>query len=92
MPTFAVEAYQTSGNATALAAAAALAENGTTTRFRWSLVLPDEDLVFHVVDGASPQLVQEAAVRAQLSCQRISRALLISSEDVGAYRSLGGRR
>jgi hypothetical protein len=92
MPTFAVEAYQTEGGAAALAAAAALAEDGTTTRFRWSLVLPDEDLVFHVIDGASSEVVHEATVRARLSCQRISRALLISAEDVGEPRSLGGSR
>jgi hypothetical protein len=82
MPTFLVESYLSKTGSSPLETAAALAGGGPATRYRCSLVLPDEDIGFHVVDGASLQVVREAIGRAALRCQRITEAVLISADDV----------
>jgi hypothetical protein len=86
MPTYLVEAYHSRSGGDPLAAAEALADEGTTTRYHLSLVLPDEDIVFHVVESPSLDLVRDVTIRADLRCQRISEALLISADDVELHR------
>jgi hypothetical protein len=80
MPTYLVESYLPQARANAAATVAALAAGGAGARHRWSLVLADEDLCLHVLEGPSAAVVREATVRAALRCQRISRVVLITSE------------
>ena len=80
MPTYLVESYLS--QAEAAAAVAALAKSGPSARHRWSLVLPEEELCLHVLDGPSAQVVREATGRAELRCERISRVDLISAEQL----------
>ena len=82
MPTFLVESYLPNAGSSPAATAAGL-ESGLGAGYRWSLVLPHEELVFHVVDGPSLDAVREAAIRAELRCQNISQVVLISAEDEG---------
>jgi hypothetical protein len=85
MPTFLVESYLPDADASPTVIAARLA-NGLGAEYRCSLVLPHEDIVFHVVDGPSLDAVSEAATRARLRCQRISQVVLISAEVEGGSR------
>ncbi len=78
MPTYLVESYLPRAGASAAASVAALLGSGA--QHRWSLVLPEEDICLHVLDGPSAEVVREAAVRAELRCQRISQVVLIAAE------------
>jgi hypothetical protein len=80
MPTYLVESYLPDAGSTGVAGVAAQLAAGFDTGHRWSLVLADEDLCLHVFDGPSPEAVREAAQRAALRCERISRVELISGE------------
>jgi hypothetical protein len=80
VPTYLVEAYVPQAAAGAAATIASLVAAGADARLRWSIVLPAEDICFHVVDGASVEAVREAAARATVRCQRISEVLLLSAE------------
>jgi len=80
MPTYLVESYLPDAGSTGFAGLAAQLASGLDTGHRCSLVLTDEDLCLHVFDGPSPEAVCEAAQRAALRCERISRVELISGE------------
>jgi hypothetical protein len=82
MPTFLIESYLPERSATAAATAAAALADGRGARYRWALLLPDEEIAFHVVESPSLDVLREATARARLRCQRISEAVLISAEDI----------
>jgi hypothetical protein len=82
MPTFLIESYLPEQSPAAAATAAARLADDRAARCRWSLLLPQEEIAFHVVDGPSVEAVREATARARLRCQRISEAVLISAEDI----------
>ncbi len=79
MPTFLVESYLPGAESSAAATVAALVGSRSGTRHRWSLLLPEEEICFHVLEGQSAEVVREATLRAQLPCQRITEAVLISA-------------
>ena len=83
MPTYLVESYFPHGAACAAGTVEALVASDSGAKHRWSLVLAEEQICLHVLDGPSAQVIREAAVHAELSCQRISRVELISAEQVG---------
>jgi hypothetical protein len=80
MPTYLVESYLPDAGSTGVAGLAAQLAAGFDAGHRCSLVLTDEDMCLHVFDGQSPEAVCEAAQRAALRCDRISRIELISGE------------
>jgi hypothetical protein len=82
MPTYLVESYLPRADWRTAAAVVALFGSGSETRHRWSLLLPEEDLCLHVLDGPSAEVVREATVRAELRCQRISEVVLVAAEHV----------
>jgi len=88
MPTYLVEAYLPRSEPAA-AAPAALRAGRSQVRHRWSLLLPDEEIGFHVVDGPTLEAVRKHALRARIRCQRITEAVLISAEDIDPQ---GGKR
>lgn len=51
--------------------AEALTREGTPVRFLRSLLLPSDDVVFFVFDGASEEVVGEASDRAGIRYERI---------------------
>jgi hypothetical protein len=79
MPTYLVESYLPDAELASAAAVAALLDGYLGSRHRWSLVLLDEEVCLHVVDGASADVVRGATTRAALRYQRISRVELISA-------------
>jgi len=81
MPTYLVESYQPKGGASPRTAAALLGQV-PDTRHRWTLLLPDEGICFHILDGPSAEGVREAAALAQLRWQRISEVVLLASDQV----------
>jgi hypothetical protein len=81
-PTFLIESYLPERSAAAAATAAALLADDRAARCCSSLLLPQEEIAFHVVDGPSVEAVREATARGRMRCQRISEAVLISSEDM----------
>jgi hypothetical protein len=82
MPTYLVESYLPRAEWSTAAAVAALFGSRFDTRHRWSLLLPDEDLCLHVLDGPSAEVVREATERAELRCQRISQVVLLAAGHV----------
>ena len=82
MPTFLVESYVAKAGSIVEAAIATRIASGSGARLRWSLLMPDDEICFHLVEGPSEDVVREAALRAELRCQRISAAVFISAEDV----------
>jgi hypothetical protein len=85
MPTFLVESYTPEPGLDAARVAAVRLDAGFGVRHRCSLVLPDEDLCLHVLEGASADAVHEATERAAVRCQRLSEVvLLIAAEDLNA--------
>jgi hypothetical protein len=80
VPTYLVESYSPRFDARAIAALAARFGSGSEARHLWSLVLPEEEICLHVLDGASAEVVREATTRAELRYERISEVLLISPE------------
>jgi hypothetical protein len=92
MPTYLVESYLPQAASRAADAVAALLAGDPGTRHRWSLVLPDEEICLHVLDGPSVEVVREATALAQLSCQRISRVDLISAEQLELQHTTEGRQ
>jgi hypothetical protein len=83
VPTYLVESYLPRAESSAAAAVAALLGNGSGgAQYRWSLVLPEEDICMHVLDGPSAEVVRDAIERAELSCQRISQVVLIAYEHI----------
>jgi hypothetical protein len=89
VPTYLVESYLP--QAEAAAAVAALVGIGPDARHRWSLVLPEEEMCLHVLDGPSVEVVREATALARLRCQRISRVDLISAEQLELQHRKEGR-
>jgi hypothetical protein len=81
MPTFLVEVYLAPSEPRN-AAPVALRRGGSDVRYRWSLLLPDEEIGFHVVDGPSLDAVRKLAARVRVRCQRITEAVLISADDL----------
>jgi len=81
VPTYLIESYLPGAEASAAATVAALAGSRSGTRHRWSLLLPEEEICFHVLEGPSAEVVRQATVRAELPCQRITEAVLISADD-----------
>jgi hypothetical protein len=81
VPTYLVESYLPGAESSVAATVAALVGSRSGTRHRWSLLLPEEEICFHVLEGPSAEVVRETTVRAELPCQRITEALLISAED-----------
>jgi hypothetical protein len=79
MPTYLVESYQPKGG-TSPATIAALLGHASDTRHRWTLLLPDEELCFHIVDGPSAEVVRDAAARAELRYERISEVVLLAAD------------
>jgi hypothetical protein len=79
VPTYLVESYLPRAGSSVAATAAALVGRTCGTRHRWSLLLPEEEICFHVFEGPSAEVVREATVRAELQCQRITEAVLISA-------------
>jgi hypothetical protein len=51
-------------------------------RHRWSLLLPEEEICFHVLDGESAEAVRELVVRAGLRCDRITEAVPVPARDL----------
>lgn len=80
VPTYLVESYLPRAGSSAAASVAALL--GTGAQHRWSLVLPEEDICMHVLDGPSAEVVRDAIERAELRCQRISQVVLIACEHI----------
>jgi hypothetical protein len=80
MPTYLVESYLPETEAHAAGELAALLASASGARHRWSLVLPEEDICLHVLDGPSADAIREATLRAELRCQRISQVVLISAD------------
>jgi hypothetical protein len=78
MPTFLIESYAPQPDADPLAAALDHCENHLA-RHRWSLLLPEEEICFHVVDGESVAAVREMAQRAGVRCDRITAAVVVST-------------
>jgi len=81
MPTFLVEVYLARSEPRT-AAAVALSHPGRDVRYRWSLLLPDEEIGFHVLDGPSIDAVRKLARRARVQFQRVTQAVLISADDL----------
>jgi hypothetical protein len=79
MPTYLVESYLPAAESSVAATVAALVGSRSGTRHRWSLLLPDEEICFHVLEGPSAEVVREATAHAELPCQRITEAVLISA-------------
>jgi hypothetical protein len=80
MPTYLVESYQPKGASGPAAIVAARLARESGAQHRWSLLLPDEDLCLHLLDGPSARVVHEATVRAELRYQRISQVVVLSPE------------
>jgi hypothetical protein len=89
MPTYLVESYFPHGAACAAATVAALVASESGAKHRWSLVLPDEQICLHVLDGSSARVIREAAAKADLRCQRISCVELISADQLGLATNEG---
>jgi hypothetical protein len=87
VPTYLVESYLPQGESQAAATVAALVASGSGARHRWSLLLPEEDICLHVLDGPSAEVVRAATVRAKLRCQRISQVVLMAT---GHLKTQGG--
>jgi hypothetical protein len=83
MPTYLVESYLPQAGSRAAEIVAALLESDSAARHRCSLVLPDEEICLHVLDGPSAKVIREAAAKAELRYQRISSVELISAEQLG---------
>jgi hypothetical protein len=81
MPTYLVESYQPKGGASPKAVAALLGQ-APDTRHRWSLLLPEEDICFHLLDAPSAEGVRDAAARARLRCQRVSEVVLLPADQL----------
>jgi hypothetical protein len=92
MPTYLVESYLPQAASRAAAAVAALVAGDWGARHRWSLVLAEDEMCLHVLDGPSVEVVHEAAARAELRCQRISRVDLISAEQLELQHTTEGRQ
>jgi hypothetical protein len=82
VPTYLVESYLPRAASETAATVAALLRCGPDARFRFSVVLPDEEMCLHVLEGASVEVVRATTERAELRCERISRVVLISPEDL----------
>jgi hypothetical protein len=80
VPTYLVESYLPRAASSAAASVAALLGSGSDAQHRWSLVLPDEDICMHVLEGPSAEVVRDAIERAELRCQRISQVVLIACD------------
>jgi hypothetical protein len=89
MPTYLVESYLPQAGARAAASVAARLKSDSGVKYRWSLVLPDEQICLHVLDGPSAKVIREAAAEAELRCQRISCVELISAEQLGLATNEG---
>ena len=74
MPTFLIESYMPGPDRDPDAVAVALGESASEGH-RWSLLLPEEDMCFHVLDGESAEAVRDMALRAGLRCDRITKAV-----------------
>jgi hypothetical protein len=81
MPTYLVESYLPKLGPGAAAIVAALTGGGSGARHRWSVFLPEDEICFHVIDGPSEEAVREAALRAELRYQRISRVLPLPANE-----------
>jgi hypothetical protein len=80
MPTFLVESYTPEAGPDAARAAAVRLGDELTVDHRCTLLLSEEDLCLHVLDGLSADVVREATKRAAVRCQRISRIVLIAEK------------
>jgi hypothetical protein len=80
MPTYLVESYIPKAASSRAVVFAALLGTESGARHRWSVLLPEEDICLHVLDGSTAEVVRDAAVRAELRCQRISEVVLIATE------------
>src|SRR5262245_4305260 len=81
MPTFLVESYMPEAGPDAARIAAGRLGAGSNVHHRCSLVLPEEELCLHVLDGASADVVREATRHAAVRWERISEVVLITAED-----------
>jgi Protein of unknown function (DUF4242) len=83
MAEFMLEFYAARGDAGAVrrrtrrarVAAAALTREGTPVRFVRSIYVPDDETCFVLYEATSCAAVREAAARAELSFERVARAV-----------------
>jgi hypothetical protein len=75
MPTFLVESY-VPPDADPMHAAIAIDESASAGH-RWSLLLPEEEICFHLFEGRSVETVREVAARIGVRCDRISEAVVV---------------
>jgi hypothetical protein len=81
MPTYLVESYAPNPDKDPRRVALELRES-PLARHRWSLLLPEEEICFHVLDGESAEAVRELVVRAGLRCDRITEAVPVPARDL----------
>jgi len=81
VPTYLVESYLPKAASPSPSAISAVLSGSLQVRHRWSLFVPDEEIWFHVLDGSSAEVIREATLRAQLRCERISRAVLVAADE-----------
>jgi hypothetical protein len=88
MVTFLVEAFTPASagfsdiEARARAAADAMAKEGIAVAYIHSILVPGDEVCFHVFDGPSQEAVAEVGRRASLAFTRIVEALSASAKEV----------
>lgn len=82
MTTFLVEAYAPAATRVAdiegraRAAADAMAEEGIAVRYMRTILVPDDETIYHLFEGPSQKVVAEVSRRASLQITRIVEALV----------------
>jgi len=63
-------------------AAEQLAREGTPVRYLRSIFVPEDETCFYLYEAASADAVREAALRAQLACERVIEAIWQPKGDI----------
>jgi uncharacterized protein DUF4242 len=88
MATFLVEAYAPAAThvddieGRARAAAMAMTNTGIAVRHVRSILVPDDETIYHLFEGPSSEVVAEVSRRASLRVTRIVEALVSTKKDV----------
>lgn len=66
----------------ARAAALALRGEGVDVQYVNAILVPDDDVVFHVFSGQGPEMVAEASLRAEIPFERIVESVAVADPPI----------